>query len=272
MLNAGYNESLRRSVDADALAAMGQAELRLEAVIEDSKALQLQRHHQRRVGFKVLIQQIAHHIQLPAAGEEIDPGILLRQQLPDGGQNLGGIVPQEVLLGGSRRGGVGMQVFGQKGDEYRPVAAVAGKLLGQILRAGGGFPVPLSHRRPARAIAYGGRRSRPPAGGGRGGAPACTWAAAAIIVSIGRLTCRRNSHTITASSGTTARLADNQRVCSMIETLSTMLDAAISRDGRSTVTLAEELKYVDAYLYITQERLGDRLTVTRPPPQWPSAA
>ena len=27
-----------------------------------------------------------------------------------------------------------MQVFGQKGDEYRPVAAVAGKLLGQILR------------------------------------------------------------------------------------------------------------------------------------------
>lgn len=60
-----------------------------------------------------------------------------------------------------------------------------------------------------------------------------------------------------------ARLADNQRVCSMIEALSTMLDAAISRDGRSTVTLAEELKYVDAYLYITQERLGDRLTVTR---------
>ena len=39
MLNAGYNESLRRSVDADALAAMGQAELRLEAVIEDSKAV-----------------------------------------------------------------------------------------------------------------------------------------------------------------------------------------------------------------------------------------
>ena len=36
---AGYNESLRRSVDADALAAMGQAELRLEAVIEDSKAV-----------------------------------------------------------------------------------------------------------------------------------------------------------------------------------------------------------------------------------------
>ena len=42
-----------------------------------------------------------------------------------------------------------------------------------------------------------------------------------------------------------------------------MLTAAIGRDGRSATTLAEELKYVDAYLYITQERLGDRLTVTR---------
>ncbi len=60
-----------------------------------------------------------------------------------------------------------------------------------------------------------------------------------------------------------ARLADNERVCSMIEALSTMLSAATARDGRSTATLAEELKYVDAYLTITQERLGDRLTVTR---------
>lgn len=60
-----------------------------------------------------------------------------------------------------------------------------------------------------------------------------------------------------------ARLAENQRVCSMIEALSTMLGAATARDGRSTGILAEELKYVDAYLYITQERLGDRLAVTR---------
>lgn len=58
-----------------------------------------------------------------------------------------------------------------------------------------------------------------------------------------------------------ARLADNQRVCSMIEALSTMLDAAIGRDGRSRASVQEELKYVDAYLYITKERLGDRLMV-----------
>ena len=60
-----------------------------------------------------------------------------------------------------------------------------------------------------------------------------------------------------------ARLADNEQVCSMIEALSTMLDAAVGRDGRSQAPLSEELKYVDAYLYITKERLGERLTVSR---------
>lgn len=60
-----------------------------------------------------------------------------------------------------------------------------------------------------------------------------------------------------------ARLADNERVCSMIEALSTMLDAAIGRDGRSEISLSEELQYVDAYLHITKERLGDRLSVER---------
>ena len=60
-----------------------------------------------------------------------------------------------------------------------------------------------------------------------------------------------------------ARLADNERVCSMIEALSTMLDAAIGRDGRQQIALSEEMDYVDAYLYITGERLGDKLTVTR---------
>ena len=42
-----------------------------------------------------------------------------------------------------------------------------------------------------------------------------------------------------------------------------MLDAAVGRDGRSQAPLSEELKYVDAYLYITKERLGERLTVSR---------
>ena len=36
----------------------------------------------------------------------------------------------------------------------------------------------------------------------------------------------------------------------MIEALSTMLDAALDRDGRSQIPLKQELVYVDAYLYI----------------------
>ena len=58
-----------------------------------------------------------------------------------------------------------------------------------------------------------------------------------------------------------ARLADNERVCAMIEALSTMLGAALDRDGRTQIPLREELGYVDAYLYIIRERLGDKFHV-----------
>lgn len=60
-----------------------------------------------------------------------------------------------------------------------------------------------------------------------------------------------------------ARIAGNDRVSAMIEALSTMLDAALDRDGRSQIAFREELSYVDAYLYIIKERLGERLEVTR---------
>ena len=58
-----------------------------------------------------------------------------------------------------------------------------------------------------------------------------------------------------------ARMAGNDRVGAMIEALSTMLDAALDRDGRTQITLREELVYVDAYLYIIRERLGERFRV-----------
>lgn len=54
-----------------------------------------------------------------------------------------------------------------------------------------------------------------------------------------------------------ARIAGNDRVGAMIEALSTMLDAALDRDGRTQIALREELGYVDAYLYIIRERLGE---------------
>ena len=54
-----------------------------------------------------------------------------------------------------------------------------------------------------------------------------------------------------------ARIAGNDRVGAMIEALSTMLDAALDRDGRTQIALRQELGYVDAYLYIIRERLGE---------------
>ncbi len=60
-----------------------------------------------------------------------------------------------------------------------------------------------------------------------------------------------------------ARLAGDERVGAMIEALSVMMDGALGRDGRSQIHLREELEYVDAYLYIIHERLGERLQVVR---------
>jgi two-component system sensor histidine kinase YesM len=59
------------------------------------------------------------------------------------------------------------------------------------------------------------------------------------------------------------RLGNNERVSKMIEALSTMLDAAMSRRASTLVTLEEELAYVDAYLYIVSERFGKRLSVRK---------
>ena len=58
-----------------------------------------------------------------------------------------------------------------------------------------------------------------------------------------------------------ARLAGNERVGEMIEALSTMLDAALDRDGRTQITLGEELGYADAYFHIIRERLGEGFVV-----------
>ena len=57
------------------------------------------------------------------------------------------------------------------------------------------------------------------------------------------------------------RIAGNERVCAMIEALSTMLRAALDRDGRTQIALSEELVYVDAYLYIIGQRLGEGFRV-----------
>ncbi len=60
-----------------------------------------------------------------------------------------------------------------------------------------------------------------------------------------------------------ARLAEDDRVSAMIEALSVMMDGALGRDGRSRISLREELSYVDAYLYIIRERLGEKLEIVK---------
>lgn len=60
-----------------------------------------------------------------------------------------------------------------------------------------------------------------------------------------------------------ARIGGNERISAMIEALSVMLDAALDREGTGQVCLREELSYIDAYLYIIKERLGERLEVHR---------
>lgn len=58
-----------------------------------------------------------------------------------------------------------------------------------------------------------------------------------------------------------ARLACNEKVSGMLEALSTILRAGLDRGQRPLVPLSEEMIYIDAYLYIIHQRLGQRLTI-----------
>lgn len=58
-----------------------------------------------------------------------------------------------------------------------------------------------------------------------------------------------------------ARMNGNFKVSGMIEALSTMLEATLDRSKISNITLAEELNYMEAYLYIIARRFEDKLEV-----------
>lgn len=55
-----------------------------------------------------------------------------------------------------------------------------------------------------------------------------------------------------------ARLNENYKVSQMIEALSTMMEAAMNRRAQPFNTVAEEMVYVDAYLYIISQRFGEK--------------
>lgn len=60
-----------------------------------------------------------------------------------------------------------------------------------------------------------------------------------------------------------ARINENYKISRMIENLSIMLEATMDRRSRRFVTLAEEMSYVEAYLFIIAQRLGERLHVVK---------
>lgn len=55
-----------------------------------------------------------------------------------------------------------------------------------------------------------------------------------------------------------ARLNENYKVSQMIEALSIMLEATMNRKAQPYNTVAEEIVYVDAYLYIISQRFGEK--------------
>lgn len=60
-----------------------------------------------------------------------------------------------------------------------------------------------------------------------------------------------------------ARLSQNDRVSGMIEALSTMLNATMNRKEQPLITLEEELTYVDAYLYIIEQRFKEKFKLIK---------
>ncbi len=57
-----------------------------------------------------------------------------------------------------------------------------------------------------------------------------------------------------------ARMSGDKSVSGMVESLGIMMEATMNRRGESFITISEELKYVDAYLYIIEQRFGDKFT------------
>ena len=58
-----------------------------------------------------------------------------------------------------------------------------------------------------------------------------------------------------------ARIKGNYKVSGMIEALSTMLEATLNRKKNAYISLAEELSYMEAYLYIVARRFEDKLEI-----------
>jgi two-component system sensor histidine kinase YesM len=56
-----------------------------------------------------------------------------------------------------------------------------------------------------------------------------------------------------------AKMSGNEKIYKMISSLSALLRAGIYKDARAIVSIKEELKYVEYYLWLQKERFDDRL-------------
>lgn len=55
-----------------------------------------------------------------------------------------------------------------------------------------------------------------------------------------------------------ARMAGNRDVSGMVESLGVMMEATMNRANQSFISIREEMTYVDAYLYIIDQRFGEK--------------
>jgi two-component system sensor histidine kinase YesM len=60
-----------------------------------------------------------------------------------------------------------------------------------------------------------------------------------------------------------ARLSGNEEISRVIESLGTILDAGMDRMGERTIPFLQELRHVDAYIFILQKRFGQKIGFKR---------
>ncbi|WP_170311627.1 sensor histidine kinase [Vallitalea okinawensis] len=56
-----------------------------------------------------------------------------------------------------------------------------------------------------------------------------------------------------------AQLSGEQDIAEMIQALSNLMDANMNRNGEKYITVKQEIKYMDSYLFLIQKRFGDKI-------------
>lgn len=65
-----------------------------------------------------------------------------------------------------------------------------------------------------------------------------------------------------AAISTKAKLAREETIYNMVHSVSTLLEAGMTEGGDAMISVAQELEYIDCYLYIQKQRFGEKLRYT----------